>query len=646
MKPFARLFLALLLLLPALAAQAGVAVVASLTASNDIILDASENRYSQQSSQSSNSASIGVSIGMGSSNGISFNAGVSSGSSQGSGDGVIYTNTHVSSNGATTLTSGGDTTLKGAVSQQQAMKAKGMTEQQIAKASDTKPSAAAGVGSASENQSSTTTSGISGVAGDTSVRTGDTTSAGTLLNNWNSQASLKDVQGQAQITSEFGKQASIAVGSYADQQLQEAIANKDQQGIDDWKEGGTYRVLAHATIGALTGGVDGALGAAASQVTIAEIGKQIADTDLPLAVKQALVAASGAAVGAAAGGGSTGAAAATNATVNNYLQVEQLQRKFTQGMSYQEQVALSLANNQKVEDACVGGGSPGCTAALNKAQSDLNALQNYKADLSSQLASDPGNKTLQDQITNVNANIVSANNAIAFGKLAANGGTYDGTTALPATDLMRLGVLAGVADYGAPLNVEVFKEFANKVNAAGSSGAPQLPSGAVYGDGDLANVHSNQIGGKPLGTPVGTYDMVSNPGPLAQLPNNPAANFAGGQYTAITLTEDTILYRGGSSAGSPLGQWFTVDAPTSVSQVRIDTAVRPQWMDAATGALTGTSPVDAVYSIKVPAGTTVYYGPTAYQGDIYLGGAGANQSQIFIPRSTTGLTVINSTPIH
>jgi filamentous hemagglutinin len=165
-------------------------------------------------------------------------------------------------------------------------------------------------------------------------------------------------------------------------------------------------------------------------------------------------------------------------------------------------------------------------------------------------------------------------------------------------------------------------------------------------DEDLLNVYSNQIGGKPLGTPTGIYDMVTNPGPLMQLPNNPAANFAGGRYTSITLSEDTVLYRGGSSTGNPLGQWFTSDAPASVAQVRIDTAVRPQWIDQSTGVLTGQSPIDTVYSVKIPAGTTIYIGPTASQGGVYVGGNSTNQTQIFIPRTTNGLTVINSSPIQ
>ena len=148
------------------------------------------------------------------------------------------------------------------------------------------------------------------------------------------------------------------------------------------------------------------------------------------------------------------------------------------------------------------------------------------------------------------------------------------------------------------------------------------------------------------GKVIGQFDMVTSPGPLAKMPGTPAANFSGGKYTAITLTEDATFYRGGSSTSSPLGQWFTSEPPTSIAQVRIDTAVKPQWIDPMTGQLTGTSPVDVVYAIKIPSGTTIYQGPVASQGGIYVGGSGAAQTQIFIPKTTPGLTPVGVTPLH
>jgi hypothetical protein len=139
------------------------------------------------------------------------------------------------------------------------------------------------------------------------------------------------------------------------------------------------------------------------------------------------------------------------------------------------------------------------------------------------------------------------------------------------------------------------------------------------------------------------YNLVENPGPLAEMEDPPAANFAGGRYDEVTLSTDRVLYRGGDSQGEPLGQWFTAEPPASVTQVRVDSAVRPQWIDPRTGAWEAASPVDTVYSVRIPAGTTVYPGPVANQGGIHVGGG----HQIFIPRPWTieGVEPVGSEPL-
>lgn len=135
--------------------------------------------------------------------------------------------------------------------------------------------------------------------------------------------------------------------------------------------------------------------------------------------------------------------------------------------------------------------------------------------------------------------------------------------------------------------------------------------------------------------------MIENPGPLANITDNPAKNFFGGRYNVEVLTSDKIFYRGGQ-AGKPLGQWFTLEPPKSVVKVRIDTAVKPQWINSVTGELTGTSVVDTVYAIKIPKGTTIYTGPVGPQGGVYCGGY--NISQIFIetPWKLEGVEVVDS----
>ena len=78
----------------------------------------------------------------------------------------------------------------------------------------------------------------------------------------------------------------------------------------------------------------------------------------------------------------------------------------------------------------------------------------------------------------------------------------------------------------------------------------------------------------------------------------------------------------------PYGSWFTNDPPLSEAQVRIDCAVRNQWIDK-NGSLTAYSDIDTAYEIKIPKGTTVYEGPVAPQGGVYLGGP--DRIQIYIP---------------
>ena len=41
--------------------------------------------------------------------------------------------------------------------------------------------------------------------------------------------------------------------------------------------------------------------------------------------------------------------------------------------------------------------------------------------------------------------------------------------------------------------------------------------------------------------------MIENPGPLAEMPNQPAKNFYGGRYNMEVLQEDRIMYRAGNA---------------------------------------------------------------------------------------------------
>lgn len=121
--------------------------------------------------------------------------------------------------------------------------------------------------------------------------------------------------------------------------------------------------------------------------------------------------------------------------------------------------------------------------------------------------------------------------------------------------------------------------------------------------------------------------MIENPRLLAEIQGQPAGNFFGGKYNVKILTEDKIYYRAGQD-GKPLGQWFITEPAESVAKVRMDTAVKPQWIDPITGELTGVSIIDTNYAVKISAGTKVYTGPVGYQVGTYLGGSDIMQTFI------------------
>lgn len=184
-----------------------------------------------------------------------------------------------------------------------------------------------GLGSDKGSASSTSTAGISGVAGHSTARTGDQETG--LQQIFNKEQVRAEVNAQTAITGEFGKQASKAVGDYAKTKYDEAERNKDQAGMEAWKEGGASRVALHTLVGGLTAGAAGAVGAGSASAAAPKI--EELQTSLKTALKEAGVGDSAANLisslaggataagigGAASGGSATGAATAFNADMNN-----------------------------------------------------------------------------------------------------------------------------------------------------------------------------------------------------------------------------------------------------------------------------------------------------------------------------------------
>jgi filamentous hemagglutinin len=193
-----------------------------------------------------------------------------------------------------------------------------------------------GFGKDSDSAASTTHAGISGVAGDTTVRTGD--KAAGIAKIFDADKVQKEVAAQTQITQMFSTLAPKAVATYADGQIK-ALNDKLKTETDpqqraalltekaQWDEGGTYRVLLHTAAGGLVGDVSGAAGAGTAGLAAPKLNEMQANLEDAL-IKAGMNAtlAKGAAANVsgvtAAGiggavGGTTGAGAGLSVDANN-----------------------------------------------------------------------------------------------------------------------------------------------------------------------------------------------------------------------------------------------------------------------------------------------------------------------------------------
>ncbi len=127
-----------------------------------------------------------------------------------------------------------------------------------------------GFGHDSDSTTSVTRAGISGIAGDQAVRSGDASSGVAKI--FDAQRVQQEVNAQSQVMLQFSTLAPKAVGDYAAQRAaslaKQAAAEPDEQRRAallaeqaDWKEGGRYHVALHAVVGGLAGDLAGAAGA-------------------------------------------------------------------------------------------------------------------------------------------------------------------------------------------------------------------------------------------------------------------------------------------------------------------------------------------------------------------------------------------------
>ncbi|WMY76421.1 type VI secretion system tube protein TssD [Buttiauxella selenatireducens] len=197
-------------------------------------------------------------------------------------------------------------------------------------------------------------------------------------------------------------------------------------------------------------------------------------------------------------------------------------------------------------------------------------------------------------------------NSKAAGRLLAAGGIYNGNIEGFGKTAVQLGGDTK-AGYTQVMNNKGLLIAGASVAAGLTMGRMRFPE--LEELSELKNLHV-------LGTVEGEYSMM-NPGPLS---NRFAETFSGGAYKEITLSKDTIFYRGGQD-GVSLGRFFSYEKPGGIIQTRIDSAVLPAWPNG------DKSIIDSYFEVKIPAGAKVYVGEVGYQTDIYSGGA----EQVLIP---------------
>lgn len=192
----------------------------------------------------------------------------------------------------------------------------------------------AGLGRDADSASSTTLAAISGIAGNTTARTGDAQTG--IAPIFDANRVQREIEAQARITQMFGQSASKAVGDYAQTQTEQARELRRQaaaEPADDrraaleaeaqrleglWGDTGTLRIAAHALIGGLTGGASGAAGAAVGTITAPLVAAELAKAGIDGPLATAITGLASTAAGAAVGG-TAGAATALNEVGNNFL---------------------------------------------------------------------------------------------------------------------------------------------------------------------------------------------------------------------------------------------------------------------------------------------------------------------------------------
>jgi filamentous hemagglutinin len=217
-----------------------------------------------------------------------------------------------------------------------------------------------GLGSTGGNAASTSTAGISGIAGNTAVRTGDAETG--LKPIFDAAKVQRDINAQAAITQAFSKEAPKAVATFSDNQAKDLRKAGKEEEAKKWDEGGTLRVALHTLMGAFSGGATGALGAAAS-ASAAPLMNQLQDgiasslqtaglsADAAKGIASGIAGLTAAGVGAAVGGAQGAATAATVDFNNRQLHPTERQWARDNATKYRDYLKTKTGESVSTEEA-------------------------------------------------------------------------------------------------------------------------------------------------------------------------------------------------------------------------------------------------------------------------------------------------------
>jgi hypothetical protein len=160
--------------------------------------------------------------------------------------------------------------------------------------------------------------------------------------------------------------------------------------------------------------------------------------------------------------------------------------------------------------------------------------------------------------------------------------------------------MADVADAARDANRAADAADAARDTGRAADAARGIPGGGLTEAGQRALAEGDEV--------VRHWTPLDADRPLAETARGDT--FRSSTYDEVRLSEDRLFYRDYSDPNKRLSAFWTRQPSSGPFQSMLDSAILPEWGNRATDTVT----------IRVPAGTTVYEGPTAPQRSMVGGG--------------------------